>query len=141
MGNQIAYCSNTTIVNYYCAYLLPDSLRACLILLVSFVHSRTIEVLGYPIFRIANMTSLESKYSPAPHVLLSELSRYCGDVVDPARRAFLICDDIPNIRCSSSRAMPIAAVHGIVIGLGIDIISACDVRHAASDAKFSIKAR
>ncbi|KAG1814726.1 ClpP/crotonase-like domain-containing protein [Suillus subaureus] len=34
----------------------------------------------------------------------------------------------------------IAAVHGIVIGLGIDIISACDVRYAASDAKFSIKA-
>jgi delta(3,5)-delta(2,4)-dienoyl-CoA isomerase len=30
-------------------------------------------------------------------------------------------------------------VHGIVIGLGIDIISACDVRYAASDAKFSIK--
>ncbi|KAG1881959.1 ClpP/crotonase-like domain-containing protein [Suillus tomentosus] len=36
--------------------------------------------------------------------------------------------------------MPIAAVHGIVNGLGIDIISACDVRHAASNAKFSIKA-
>jgi enoyl-CoA hydratase/carnithine racemase len=69
-----------------------------------------------------------------------------GDATDPARRAFVIRDDILDIqhavaapeRCS----IPvIAAVHGIVIGLGIDIISACDVRYAASDAKFSIKAR
>jgi delta(3,5)-delta(2,4)-dienoyl-CoA isomerase len=67
-----------------------------------------------------------------------------GDATDPARRAFVIRDDILDIqhavaapeRCS----IPvIAAVHGIVIGLGIDIISACDVRYAASDAKFSIK--
>ncbi|EIW75976.1 Delta2-dienoyl-CoA-isomerase [Coniophora puteana RWD-64-598 SS2] len=33
----------------------------------------------------------------------------------------------------------IVAVHGPVYGLGFDIISACDVRYAASDAKFSIK--
>ena len=33
----------------------------------------------------------------------------------------------------------IAAVHGPVIGLGLDIISACDVRYAASNATFCIK--
>ncbi|KAG6877617.1 hypothetical protein C0993_005621 [Termitomyces sp. T159_Od127] len=33
----------------------------------------------------------------------------------------------------------IAAVHGPVVGLGVDIIAACDVRYAASNATFSIK--
>ncbi|KAG6812665.1 hypothetical protein H0H92_001423 [Tricholoma furcatifolium] len=33
----------------------------------------------------------------------------------------------------------IVAVHGPVVGLGVDIISACDVRYAASNASFSIK--
>lgn len=34
----------------------------------------------------------------------------------------------------------IVALHGPVIGLGVDLISACDIRYAASDASFSIKA-
>jgi delta(3,5)-delta(2,4)-dienoyl-CoA isomerase len=34
----------------------------------------------------------------------------------------------------------IAALHGAVIGLGVDLISACDIRYAASDTSFSIKA-
>lgn len=33
----------------------------------------------------------------------------------------------------------IAAVHGPVVGLGVDIIAACDVRYAASNTTFSIK--
>ncbi|KAK6984876.1 delta-2 dienoyl-CoA isomerase [Favolaschia claudopus] len=33
----------------------------------------------------------------------------------------------------------IAAVHGLVIGLGIDIISACDIRLAAEGTQFTIK--
>lgn len=33
----------------------------------------------------------------------------------------------------------IAAVHGIVVGLGIDIISACDIRYAAEGSQFTIK--
>ncbi|KAJ3842721.1 enoyl-CoA hydratase/isomerase [Lentinula raphanica] len=33
----------------------------------------------------------------------------------------------------------IAAVHGMIVGLGIDIISACDIRYAASNTKFTIK--
>jgi delta(3,5)-delta(2,4)-dienoyl-CoA isomerase len=35
----------------------------------------------------------------------------------------------------------IAALHGAVVGLGVDLISACDIRYAASDASFAIKAR
>jgi Delta3,5-Delta2,4-dienoyl-CoA isomerase len=34
----------------------------------------------------------------------------------------------------------IAAVHGSVLGLGVDIIAACDIRFAASSAAFAIKA-
>ncbi|KAJ3921706.1 enoyl-CoA hydratase/isomerase [Lentinula edodes] len=33
----------------------------------------------------------------------------------------------------------IAAVHGMVVGLGVDIISACDIRYAASNTRFTIK--
>ncbi|KAF5374491.1 hypothetical protein D9615_009055 [Tricholomella constricta] len=33
----------------------------------------------------------------------------------------------------------IVALHGPVIGLGVDLMSACDVRYAASNASFSIK--
>jgi len=33
----------------------------------------------------------------------------------------------------------IAAVHGLVVGLGIDIISACDIRLAAEGTQFTIK--
>jgi enoyl-CoA hydratase len=33
----------------------------------------------------------------------------------------------------------IAAVHGYCIGAGIDLISACDIRYAASDAVFSVR--
>lgn len=35
----------------------------------------------------------------------------------------------------------IVALHGHVIGLGVDIIGACDIRYAASNASFSIKVR
>ncbi|PPQ66232.1 hypothetical protein CVT26_010933 [Gymnopilus dilepis] len=33
----------------------------------------------------------------------------------------------------------IAAIHGHCIGIGVDMLGPCDVRYAASDAKFSIK--
>ncbi|KAJ7134120.1 ClpP/crotonase-like domain-containing protein [Mycena filopes] len=33
----------------------------------------------------------------------------------------------------------IVAVHGLVVGLGIDIISACDIRYAAEGTQFTIK--
>ncbi|KAG1864485.1 ClpP/crotonase-like domain-containing protein [Suillus tomentosus] len=67
-----------------------------------------------------------------------------SNTIDPARRALLIRNDILDIQhaVSAPERCPIpviAAAHGLVIGLGIDIISACDVRYTASDAKFSIK--
>jgi delta(3,5)-delta(2,4)-dienoyl-CoA isomerase len=33
----------------------------------------------------------------------------------------------------------IPAVHGHVIGLGVDLISACDIRYATSNSVFSVK--
>lgn len=33
----------------------------------------------------------------------------------------------------------IAAMHGQVLGLGVDIASACDIRYAAQSTRFSIK--
>ncbi|KAJ7242286.1 Delta2-dienoyl-CoA-isomerase [Mycena rebaudengoi] len=33
----------------------------------------------------------------------------------------------------------IVAVHGLVVGLGVDIISACDIRYAAEGTQFTIK--
>ena len=33
----------------------------------------------------------------------------------------------------------IAAVHGYCIGAGVDILTACDIRIATKDTKFSIK--
>lgn len=33
----------------------------------------------------------------------------------------------------------IGAAHGLAIGLGIDILCACDIRYAAEDSRFSIK--
>lgn len=43
--------------------------------------------------------------------------------------------------CAPERAnFPvIAALHGHVIGLGVDLIGACDIRYAASDTSFIIK--
>ncbi|KAF8321081.1 ClpP/crotonase-like domain-containing protein, partial [Cantharellus anzutake] len=37
------------------------------------------------------------------------------------------------------RVPVIAAVHGVAFGIGIDILSACDVRYASENATFSIK--
>jgi delta(3,5)-delta(2,4)-dienoyl-CoA isomerase len=66
--------------------------------------------------------------------------------LDPARRALLLRALILDIQhaVTAPERCPfpvIAAIHGSVVGLGVDLISACDVRYAASDAKFCIKAR
>jgi Enoyl-CoA hydratase/isomerase len=63
---------------------------------------------------------------------------------DSARRALVIREMLVRFqraigapeRC---RCPVIAAIHGPVIGLGIDLISYCDIRYAASDATFVIK--
>ncbi|KAJ3067465.1 putative enoyl CoA hydratase [Podochytrium sp. JEL0797] len=63
---------------------------------------------------------------------------------DPARRAFDFLDLVQsmqeNISAAEKCRQPvIAAIHGPCIGGGIDLITACDVRFAASDAVFSVK--
>lgn len=60
------------------------------------------------------------------------------------RRALQIRDytiEFQNAISSTERCpVPvIIAVHGIAYGLPIDVMGACDVRYASSDATFSIK--
>jgi len=63
---------------------------------------------------------------------------------DPAREAVRLQQTIADFqrdvaapeRC---RCPVIAAVHGVAYGLAIDILSACDIRYAATDSEFSIK--
>jgi enoyl-CoA hydratase len=42
-------------------------------------------------------------------------------------------------RIESCRKPVIAAIQGVCYGGGIDLVSACDIRHAAADATFSVK--
>ena len=77
---------------------------------------------------------------------LSQLGANAFPTLDPARRAlqtraFLLAIQHAVTATERCPFPVIAAVHGAVVGLGIDIISACDVRYAASDATFSIKVR
>ncbi|KAF9025545.1 Delta2-dienoyl-CoA-isomerase [Hymenopellis radicata] len=63
---------------------------------------------------------------------------------DGARRAFSLTSIIREFQHHIGAPLRcpfpvIVAVHGPVIGLGVDIISACDIRYAASNATFSIK--
>jgi delta(3,5)-delta(2,4)-dienoyl-CoA isomerase len=65
---------------------------------------------------------------------------------EPARRALAIRKMITEfqqaIRAPERCHVPvIVAVHGPVIGLGIDMICSCDIRFASSDALFTIKVR
>ncbi|GJE89223.1 ClpP/crotonase [Phanerochaete sordida] len=63
---------------------------------------------------------------------------------DPGRKALQIREHIAQFQ--DSIAAPercpvpvIAAIHGVAYGLAIDIMSACDVRYAAENARFSVK--
>ena len=74
---------------------------------------------------------------------LSALETF-GTNDDAARRAYhtrnYILEFQHAITAPSRCPFPvIAAVHGLVMGLGVDIISACDVRYASDDATFCIK--
>ncbi|KAJ7101337.1 putative peroxisomal enoyl-CoA hydratase [Mycena belliarum] len=66
-----------------------------------------------------------------------------GVGADPARTSFSMLRDVKEFQAAINApercVVPvIAAVAGHVLGLGIDIIAACDVRYAADDAQFSI---
>ncbi|CAH7686230.1 ClpP/crotonase-like domain-containing protein [Phakopsora pachyrhizi] len=63
---------------------------------------------------------------------------------DPARKTLLFRDHIIEFQNSISTIEDcerpvIAAIHGICFGLGVDIISSCDIRVCDSETKFSIK--
>lgn len=66
--------------------------------------------------------------------------------VDPARDAVSLrahVSEFQNAIGATERCpVPvIVAVHGLVLGLGIDIMCACDIRYAASNTSLSIKVR
>ncbi|KAH9947066.1 ClpP/crotonase-like domain-containing protein [Amylocystis lapponica] len=63
---------------------------------------------------------------------------------EPARRALQMKPFISAFQnsISATERCPypvIVAIHGVALGLSIDIASACDIRYAASDTMFSIK--
>jgi len=69
---------------------------------------------------------------------------FSPDSKDPSREALKHRDLVLRFQHSISaiercRYPVIGATHSIAFGLGIDILSACDIRYAASDSKFSIK--
>lgn len=78
--------------------------------------------------------------------LVASLSSVGVEGTDGARRALQLRPQVTKFQYSIAGPERciypvIAAVHGVAYGLAIDILSACDVRYAASDAIFSIKVR
>ncbi|KAF8160446.1 Delta2-dienoyl-CoA-isomerase [Mycena galopus ATCC 62051] len=64
--------------------------------------------------------------------------------VDGARSALALLRDIKEFQYAigAPERCPfpvIVAVHGLVLGLGMDIVAACDIRYAAEGSQFSIK--
>ncbi|EJD04628.1 ClpP/crotonase [Fomitiporia mediterranea MF3/22] len=63
---------------------------------------------------------------------------------DPARKALRQRDHLLKFQSAISaiehcRVPVILAAHGLVLGLGVDIACACDVRYASEDTQFCIK--
>lgn len=74
--------------------------------------------------------------------LLASVANELGD--DVGRNARLLRRKILQMQASfnaveACRKPVLAAVQGYCIGAGIDLIAACDLRYAASDAQFSIR--
>ncbi|KAG0139762.1 hypothetical protein CROQUDRAFT_54255 [Cronartium quercuum f. sp. fusiforme G11] len=64
--------------------------------------------------------------------------------LDPARSALMLRDHVLEFQAAISAIEEcerpvIAAIHGVCYGLGIDIISACDIRICTSSTRFAIK--
>ena len=73
-----------------------------------------------------------------------KIAKPANENTDNARKAFGTIDHIKEfqhaIHAVERAPFPvIAAVHGIAIGLGIDMSSCCDIRYAAEDTRFSVK--
>lgn len=63
---------------------------------------------------------------------------------DPARSALSTQKELAEFQRAIGTpercAFPvIVALHGAVVGLGVDLASACDIRYAASNTAFSVK--
>ncbi|KAF4620852.1 hypothetical protein D9613_001053 [Agrocybe pediades] len=84
---------------------------------------------------------------PSSRVLLVELARtpvnaFCVELWEAYSRLFdTLEEDAYDVRALVlASAFPvIVALHGHIIGVGVDMIGGCDVRMAAEDAVFSIK--
>jgi len=66
--------------------------------------------------------------------------------LDPARQAFKLRQHILDFQgaissLSNARQPVICALHGLALGLAVDIASACDIRLAASNSIFGIMVR
>ncbi|KAG8906283.1 hypothetical protein FRC01_008071, partial [Tulasnella sp. 417] len=75
---------------------------------------------------------------------VTETGALSGRDQDPARTSIPLRDHILHFQsCITAiercRQPVVAAVHGAAIGLGVDILCACDVRFASENASFSIK--
>ena len=72
------------------------------------------------------------------------LSSVISELPDGARKAIAMRRHIADFQDAISwfehvEKPVIAAAHGVAFGLAIDIMSACDIRYATNDTRFSIK--
>ncbi|KAH9810187.1 ClpP/crotonase-like domain-containing protein [Melampsora americana] len=72
------------------------------------------------------------------------LSIVVSKMIDPARSALMLRDHVLEFQAAISTIEEcekpvIAAIHGVCYGLGIDIVSACDIRICSKSTRFSIK--
>ncbi|SNX82931.1 related to delta3,5-delta2,4-dienoyl-coa isomerase precursor [Melanopsichium pennsylvanicum] len=72
------------------------------------------------------------------------LGSVLADAPDAARRAFSMRSHLRDFQEAISwfeyvEKPVIAAAHGVAFGLAIDIMSACDIRYATKDTRYSIK--
>ncbi|KAH8923694.1 ClpP/crotonase [Atractiella rhizophila] len=75
---------------------------------------------------------------------LAQLGGHIEGSRDPSRNAVLLERTTAEFQNAISALEKsdkpiIAAINGVCIGLGVDIVSACDIRWCSADAKFSIK--
>lgn len=79
---------------------------------------------------------------------LDLMSNSLGEIVsgdlDTARKAFYMRNHLRDFQEAISwfehvEKPVIAAAHGVSYGLGVDLMSACDIRYAAKGTRFSIK--
>ncbi|KAG6333420.1 hypothetical protein ID866_5670 [Astraeus odoratus] len=78
------------------------------------------------------------------HAIVEHLRLISSSLSEPARTASALREHILSFQAAISAPercpVPvIVAIHGIAYGLAVDIVTACDIRYAASDVQLSIK--